>query len=72
MFLNTLIRRAYHPMIRFPQRGPSLSGRTIKLANLDALNLAIKEELERDEEVFVIGEEVSQETGSSSVTRGLR
>ena len=43
MFLNTLIRRAYHPMIRFPQRGPSLSGRTIKLANLDALNLAIKD-----------------------------
>ena len=72
MFLNRLIRYAYHPMIRFPQKGPALSGNMIKLANIDALNLAIREELERDQEVFVIGEEVSQESGTSSVTRGLR
>ena len=45
MFLNRIIRYAYHPMIKFPQKGPALSGNKIKLANIDALNLAIQEEL---------------------------
>lgn len=41
------------------------------LAVRDALNLALDEELERDERVFVMGEEVAQYDGAYKVTRGL-
>ncbi|XP_030745879.1 pyruvate dehydrogenase E1 component subunit beta, mitochondrial-like [Sitophilus oryzae] len=37
----------------------------------DALNSAIDEEMERDERVFVMGEEVAQYDGAYKVTRGL-
>merc|ERR1719211_932289 len=37
----------------------------------DALNLALDEELARDERVFVMGEEVAQYDGAYKVTRGL-
>lgn len=37
----------------------------------DALNTAIDEEMERDEKVFVLGEEVAQYDGAYKVTRGL-
>merc|ERR1712110_599758 len=37
----------------------------------DALNSALDEELERDEKVFVMGEEVAQYDGAYKVTRGL-
>jgi pyruvate dehydrogenase E1 component beta subunit len=37
----------------------------------DALNLAIKEELARDEKVFIMGEEVAEYDGAYKVTRGL-
>merc|ERR1712027_115630 len=37
----------------------------------DALNMAIDEELERDDRVFVMGEEVEQYDGAYKVTRGL-
>ena len=37
----------------------------------DALNSAIDEEMERDEKVFVMGEEVAQYDGAYKVTRGL-
>lgn len=37
----------------------------------DALNLAIKEELARDERVFIMGEEVAEYDGAYKVTRGL-
>merc|ERR1711992_184431 len=37
----------------------------------DALNSAIDEELERDDRVFVMGEEVAQYDGAYKVTRGL-
>ncbi|XP_075976125.1 pyruvate dehydrogenase E1 beta subunit [Anticarsia gemmatalis] len=37
----------------------------------DALNMAIDEEMERDEKVFVLGEEVAQYDGAYKVTRGL-
>lgn len=35
----------------------------------DALNQAIDEEMERDEKVFVLGEEVAQYDGAYKVTR---
>lgn len=37
----------------------------------DALNSAIDEEMERDERVFILGEEVAQYDGAYKVTRGL-
>jgi len=37
----------------------------------DALNLALKEELERDSSVFLMGEEVAEYQGAYKVTRGL-
>ena len=37
----------------------------------DALNQAIKEELARDERVFIMGEEVAEYDGAYKVTRGL-
>ncbi|XP_015182313.1 PREDICTED: pyruvate dehydrogenase E1 component subunit beta, mitochondrial-like [Polistes dominula] len=37
----------------------------------DALNLALDEELERDEKVFIMGEEVAEFDGAYKITRGL-
>uniref|UniRef100_A0A336MZK5 Pyruvate dehydrogenase E1 component subunit beta n=1 Tax=Culicoides sonorensis TaxID=179676 RepID=A0A336MZK5_CULSO len=37
----------------------------------DALNAAIDEEMERDEKVFILGEEVAQYDGAYKVSRGL-
>lgn len=37
----------------------------------DALNQAIDEEMERDEKVFLMGEEVAQYDGAYKITRGL-
>ena len=37
----------------------------------DALNLALREELERDPNVFLMGEEIAQFDGAYKVTRGL-
>lgn len=37
----------------------------------DALNMAMDEEIERDESVVIIGEEVGQYDGAYKVTRGL-
>ncbi|HEX8266643.1 MAG TPA: alpha-ketoacid dehydrogenase subunit beta, partial [Pyrinomonadaceae bacterium] len=37
----------------------------------DALNQALREEIVRDENVFIIGEEVAQYDGAYKVTRGL-
>ncbi|KAG5875131.1 hypothetical protein JTB14_015458 [Gonioctena quinquepunctata] len=37
----------------------------------DALNTAMDEEMERDEKVFILGEEVAQYDGAYKVTRGL-
>lgn len=37
----------------------------------DALNAAMDEEMERDEKVFLLGEEVAQYDGAYKVSRGL-
>lgn len=37
----------------------------------DALNAALDEEMERDERVFLMGEEVAQYDGAYKVSRGL-
>ena len=37
----------------------------------EALNLALKEEMTRDEKVFILGEEVAEYNGAYKVTKGL-
>ena len=37
----------------------------------EALNMALDEEMERDESVFLMGEEVAQYNGAYKVTKGL-
>nr|XP_023011538.1 pyruvate dehydrogenase E1 component subunit beta, mitochondrial [Leptinotarsa decemlineata] len=58
----------------------TLNRRTFSTSNLvaskqmtvrDALNSAMDEEMERDEKVFILGEEVAQYDGAYKVTRGL-
>uniref|UniRef100_A0A8C3CNV1 Pyruvate dehydrogenase E1 component subunit beta n=1 Tax=Cairina moschata TaxID=8855 RepID=A0A8C3CNV1_CAIMO len=55
-----------------PRRGLRLSAAAaIQVTVRDALNQALDEELERDERVFLLGEEVAQYDGAYKV-RGLR
>ncbi|XP_031836604.1 pyruvate dehydrogenase E1 component subunit beta, mitochondrial [Nomia melanderi] len=42
-----------------------------KMSVRDALNAALDEELERDEKVFILGEEVAQYDGAYKITKGL-
>ncbi|KAJ8258316.1 hypothetical protein COCON_G00173280 [Conger conger] len=58
---SVLLRREFH-------KTPSASAQvTVR----DALNLAMDEEMERDERVFLLGEEVAQYDGAYKVSRGL-
>ena len=49
----------------------SLSTASAQMTVRDALNSALREEMQRDEDVFVMGEEVAQYQGAYKVTRGL-
>lgn len=42
-----------------------------KMTVRDALNSALDEEMQRDEKVFIIGEEVAQYDGAYKITKGL-
>ncbi|KAL3771543.1 hypothetical protein ACHAWU_003718 [Discostella pseudostelligera] len=44
---------------------------TTEMTVRDAINSAIDEEMERDEKVFILGEEVAQYQGAYKVTKGL-
>merc|ERR1711970_1077656 len=44
---------------------------TVELTCRDALNMAMDEEIERDDKVFLLGEEVAQYDGAYKVSRGL-
>ncbi|KAF7643362.1 hypothetical protein LDENG_00240700 [Lucifuga dentata] len=47
------------------------SAAAVQVTVRDALNQAMDEELERDERVFLLGEEVAQYDGAYKVSRGL-
>lgn len=49
----------------------SIKNLLYQLTVRDALNSALDEEMERDEKVFVMGEEVAQYDGAYKITRGL-
>ena len=42
-----------------------------QLSVRDALNNALREEMEKDDDVFIIGEEVGQYQGAYKITKGL-
>ncbi|KAK9473402.1 thiamine diphosphate-binding protein [Dipodascopsis tothii] len=53
------------------RRLASTAGGPIQITVRDALNQAMAEEMERDEAVFLMGEEVAQYNGAYKVSRGL-
>ncbi|KAM0721270.1 hypothetical protein Q7P37_003558 [Cladosporium fusiforme] len=59
------------PALRVQNRGYASAGGVKEMAVRDALNEAMAEEMERNEKVFVLGEEVAQYNGAYKVTKGL-
>ena len=41
------------------------------MSYIEAINLAMKEEMERDEKVFILGEDVGKKGGVFKATQGL-
>ncbi|KAK9390734.1 thiamine diphosphate-binding protein [Lipomyces mesembrius] len=58
-------------MVDLGKRAASSSGGPAMVTVRDALNQAMAEEMERDETVFLMGEEVAQYNGAYKVSRGL-
>jgi len=48
-----------------------MSGETKSMSGSDAIRLAIEEEMERDESVFILGEDIGSYGGTFFVTKGL-
>ncbi|CAH8438602.1 unnamed protein product [Dicrocoelium dendriticum] len=71
--VRSFVPVAKHFAIKCHQRPISISASHLgaKLAVRDALNNAIREEMERDKDVIILGEEVAQFDGAYKVTRGL-
>ncbi|GAB1597811.1 pyruvate dehydrogenase E1 component subunit beta, mitochondrial-like [Argonauta hians] len=59
--VNNVFRRCFNVTAAKPSQ----------MAVRDALNMALDEEIERDEKVFLLGEEVAMYDGAYKVTRGL-
>merc|ERR1719223_2386776 len=64
--LATISRNVARPLAR----ARSMSGMT-QMTVRDGLNSALRDEMTRDENVFVIGEEVAQYQGAYKITKGL-
>ncbi|KAK9353819.1 thiamine diphosphate-binding protein [Lipomyces doorenjongii] len=64
-------QRAAMRMVDLGKRAASSSGGPAMVTVRDALNQAMAEEMERDETVFLMGEEVAQYNGAYKVSRGL-
>ncbi|XP_011704665.1 PREDICTED: pyruvate dehydrogenase E1 component subunit beta, mitochondrial-like [Wasmannia auropunctata] len=76
MYLARLSRRSKEILTTRVTRRRILSSETsrrsvTKMTVRDALNMALDEELARDERVFIIGEEVAEFDGAYKITRGL-
>lgn len=56
---------------RFASTTSTTTPATKKITVRDAINAALAEELDRDDDVFIIGEEVAQYNGAYKITRGL-
>lgn len=64
-------KAAARPVSAFLQTRTYASGGVKEVTVRDALNEALAEELEREDKVFVLGEEVAQYNGAYKVTKGL-
>lgn len=64
-------KAAVRPVSAFLQTRTYASNGTKDYTVRDALNEALAEELERNDKVFVLGEEVAQYNGAYKVTKGL-
>jgi pyruvate dehydrogenase E1 component beta subunit len=47
------------------------SGATVNVTYADAIRMALEEELDRDENVFILGEEIGQYQGTFKITKGF-
>ena len=65
--LRTISRKLAPQICRSQHRGLA----TIDMTVREAINQGIDEEMERDEAVFILGEEVAQYQGAYKVTKGL-
>ncbi|KAH3680220.1 hypothetical protein WICMUC_000485 [Wickerhamomyces mucosus] len=69
--VNKQARTAFNPALVNHVRTNASQAQPATLTVRDAINSALAEELDRDEEVFVMGEEVAQYNGAYKITRGL-
>ncbi|OJD39958.1 pyruvate dehydrogenase e1 component subunit beta [Diplodia corticola] len=68
----TTVRSAFRPQAAFPAlRSYATPSGAKEMTVREALNEAMVEEMERNEKVFVMGEEVAQYNGAYKVTKGL-
>ena len=63
------LRKIKHSITNFKSYSRFMSSKIVTIR--EALNIAMDEEMERDEDVFLIGEEVAQYNGAYKVTKGL-
>ncbi|KAH8093627.1 pyruvate dehydrogenase [Aureococcus anophagefferens] len=71
--MASLLARASRGVARRhrPAAAPRRSMATVDVTIREALNMAMDEEMETDESIFVMGEEVAQYQGAYKVTKGL-
>ena len=71
--MASLLARASRGVARRhrPAAAPQRSMATVDVTIREALNMAMDEEMETDESIFVMGEEVAQYQGAYKVTKGL-
>ena len=67
--LETMTGAVYSPHASYAEPGPG-GGR--ELAFVDALNEALTQEMARDEDVFVMGEDIAETGGIFGVSKGLK
>ena len=68
--LNVLKRNAIVKQTLLPFSSSSSAAPPTLMTVRDALNSALDEEMERDDAVFLLGEEVAQYNGAYKVTKG--
>ncbi len=54
-----------------PERESKYTGSTVNITYRDAIKMALQEELDRDPDVFLLGEEIGQYQGTFKVTEGF-
>lgn len=68
---RSLAQAGQFQALRMMDARTALTAATKTITIRDALNAGLAEELDRDDDVFVMGEEVAQYNGAYKVTRGL-